>query len=452
MDAAKRPGPATGRAEWATRSPGWRPGGMPDRLDDLPARLKRPPAGHSRRDDGNSGAISQSAGAPADLNAMSAVRFAAEWSTTRAGARRNSLLRVRRRAGGGAMAGQASPDLEAPSEPAFRDARDHVAGVMTPPAGSGAAGGSYGLPDAGPAPPGAQRYSRPWPGAGGRWVMWVLRAVVWAILTGAPLTGQGTAGRPAAASGGSGGRSGTAASGFPSGLAAAYALQFGQVYLNFSAATAAHRARELAAFLPSGSDPQLGWNGAGVQRLESEQVVSVTVAGPRRAVVTLLARVNGRLMELGVPIYAARGGMVVSGEPAWLPAPPAVTPAGGSAAATDPAAAASLSGQLPVFFRAYASGDRATLTRFAAPGSKITSLNGAVSFGSIESMTVPQGGSTRTITVTVKWLLPAATRREAQPAPAPAAIEMTYQLTVVRQGTSWYVRAIGPAADQPGPP
>src|SRR5579875_3286361 len=193
---------------------------------------------------------------------------------------------------------------------------------------------------------------------------------------------------------------------------------------------------------------------AGLERRRSTAAgVGAGRVGDRgRAVVTLLARVNGRLMELGVPIYAARGGMVVSGEPAWLPAPPAVTPAGGSAAATDPAAAASLSGQLPVFFRAYASGDRATLTRFAAPGSKITSLNGAVSFGSIESMTVPQGGSTRTITVTVKWLLPAATRREAQPAPAPAAIEMTYQLTVVRQGTSWYVRAIGPAADQPGPP
>jgi hypothetical protein len=361
------------------------------------------------------------------------------------------------------MAGQASPDL---SEPALQGADGRLAGVAARPEDGMAAGGGSGRPGGGTdaAPPGPQRYWRPWPGAGGRWVMWVLRAVVWAILlvigfrgvmsivTGAPLTGQRTAGRPEAPNAGSGGLSGTAGSGFPSGLAAAYALQFGQVYLNFSAATAARRARELAAFLPPGPDPQLGWNGAGVQRLESEQVASVRVAGARRAVVTLLARVNGRLMELGVPIYAARGGMVVSGEPAWLPAPSAITPPGGSAPATDPAAAASLSGQLPAFFRAYASGDRATLDRFAAAGSKITSLGGAVSFGSIVAMTVPQGGSTRTITVTVKWLLPGATAAEALPASAPAGLEMTYQLTVVRQGTSWYVQAIGPAADQPGPP
>ena len=43
------------------------------------------------------------------------------------------------------------------------------------------------------------------------------------------------------------------------------------------------------------------------------------------AVVTLLARVNGQLMQLGVPIYASSAGLVVSGEPAWLPAPARVS-------------------------------------------------------------------------------------------------------------------------------
>jgi hypothetical protein len=49
-------------------------------------------------------------------------------------------------------------------------------------------------------------------------------------------------------------------------------------------------------------------------------------------VVTLLATVNGQLMELGVPVIAAGGGVVVAGEPAWLPAPqqiPAPAAAGG---------------------------------------------------------------------------------------------------------------------------
>ena len=41
--------------------------------------------------------------------------------------------------------------------------------------------------------------------------------------------------------------------------------------------------------------------------------------------VTLLATVNGQLMELGVPVIASGSGMVVSGEPAWLPAPPQIS-------------------------------------------------------------------------------------------------------------------------------
>jgi hypothetical protein len=79
----------------------------------------------------------------------------------------------------------------------------------------------------------------------------------------------GTPGRPAA-------------SGFPVTLTDAYALQFGQVYLNYSAKDAGQRASQLGAFLPSGSDPQLGWNGQGTSLLQSEQVATTDVqdAGP----------------------------------------------------------------------------------------------------------------------------------------------------------------------------
>ena len=46
----------------------------------------------------------------------------------------------------------------------------------------------------------------------------------------------------------------------------------------------------------------------------------------KHAVVTLLARVNGGLIELVVPVYASAGGMAISGEPAWLAAPKPDTP------------------------------------------------------------------------------------------------------------------------------
>ena len=102
-----------------------------------------------------------------------------------------------------------------------------------------------------------------WRGAGGRWLVWVFRIVVWAVLliigyrgvTAIMLGETSTVGAPAPAA--------SPGSAFPSALAGAYALQFGQVYLNANPASASQRSAELAAFLPAGADPQLGWNGTG---------------------------------------------------------------------------------------------------------------------------------------------------------------------------------------------
>src|SRR5690348_2691461 len=104
-----------------------------------------------------------------------------------------------------------------------------------------------------------------WRGAGGRWLVWTFRVVVWAVLLIIGYRGvmaivlnetPPSHGHPAPPV--------AQAPGFPVQLAGAYALQFGQVYLNASPATASQRASELAAFLPPGApDPQLGWNGGG---------------------------------------------------------------------------------------------------------------------------------------------------------------------------------------------
>jgi Conjugative transposon protein TcpC len=307
----------------------------------------------------------------------------------------------------------------------------------------------------------AQGRARQWRGAGGRWLIWAFRAVVWAVLlivgyrgvaaivtgTGQPRAGAAPA--PAAS-----------ASRFPASQAEAYALEFGDVYLNVSPASAARRASELAAFLPSGSAPQFGWNGAGSLRLESEQVASIAVHSAHYATVTLLALVNDRLMELGVPVYAAHGGLQITAEPAWLAAPGSASPpsqplAGG---AIDLAAQAALESQLPAFFRAYASGDTVTLGRFLAPGAVVTGLGGAVAFGSISGIEVPPGGATRQIVVSVVWTVSGSAGSAKPPAittpaaGAPATLAMSYQMTVVRQSGSWYVKAIGPSPRQPEAP
>ena len=75
-----------------------------------------------------------------------------------------------------------------------------------------------------------------------------------------------------------------------------------------------------------------------------------------------------------------------------------------------------------------------------------------MTFGSISGMEVPTGGSTRRIAVSVVWKLPgqSATSSNSSVDNAPAGLEMTYEMTVVKQSGSWYVQAIGPSGQQPG--
>ncbi len=373
---------------------------------------------------------SQIAGAPSTVN----VTPEAEWSPKGVRVvRRNSLLRRRRRAGGGGMVRKATldrglrPDGSAAAE-------EDVHGTTQPDELTG-------------------RSPSQWRGAGGRWMVWVFRAVIWAVLLiigfrGVMAIVQGD--RPA----GSSTSSATSSSGFPVGLAEAFALQFGNVYLNFSPGTAAQRANNLVPFIPVGADPQFGWNGSGSQKLQSEQVASISVQDAHHAMVRLLAQINTGLIELGVPVYTDQGGLVVSAEPALLPGPVRASPPAPSSAPTDSSAVNALTTQLPDFFQAYASGDQQTLGRFLAPGASVTGLGGAVTFGSISGMEVPTGGSTRRIAVSVVWKLPGQSSSSSNSSVdnAPAGLEMTYEMTVVKQNGSWYIQAIGPSAQQPGGP
>jgi Conjugative transposon protein TcpC len=376
--------------------------------------------------------IRQIDGAPATSMPGLAGRFAAEWCPAGTTSRSYSLQRERGRTGGGVMVRRAILDREE---------------TLT--------GDDQALPPSQfPAEP-VRKHDRQWRGAGGRWLVWMGRAIVWAVLLLVGYRGvlaivKGQESDPAAP------RSSAIApvrTAFPVALAEAYALQFGDAYLNFSPADATARAAALSHFLAPSADPQLGWNGAGSQRLQAEQVAGISVTSPHSAVVTLLASLNAnRMIELGVPIYAGNGGMSVAGSPALLPAPRRVAAPAPAAANSDQSTEAALQGQLPAFFAAYASGDPTTLERFAAPGAHLRSLSGAVSFGGIDAVFAPPGGAQRSITVTVTWKLAAATGASGSLSSAPAALEMTYQLVVLRQGASWDVQSIGALAPSLGPP
>ncbi|HEY6277764.1 MAG TPA: conjugal transfer protein, partial [Streptosporangiaceae bacterium] len=311
-------------------------------------------------------------------------------------------------------------------------------------AGAGAPGGEADLPDLG-APPG-----RAWTGGGGRWRLWPLRLALWAALLVIAYRGvTAIVFNPAGAlSAGGTSPAGATAEQFPVALAEAYASEFGQVYLNFSPVIQAQREQELAAFLPAGvaaANPDLGWDGAGQMSLQSEQVAGIAVQDRQHAVVTLLAMVNGQLMELGVPVIASAGGVVVAGEPAWLPAPRQVSPPPQPSGGSDPVAQGELMTELSAFFQAYANGDSAALSRFTPRGVSLTGLGGGVAFDSIASLHVPPGGAMRQITVTVIWEVPS------EGSPGIAKIAMTYRVSVLAlQSGKWYVNEISASTEAVG--
>jgi len=314
-----------------------------------------------------------------------------------------------------------------------------------------------------------------WDGAGGRWLLWPLRVVLWATLlviafrgvtaiffsqssaspavsqsSASPAVGKSSAspavGKSSAspAVGSASAKSGQ----FPVALAEAFAAEFGRVYLNFDPQDQGLREQQLAEFVPASiaaAHPDLGWNGAGQLSLESEQVAGIAVQGPQHAVVTLLALVNGQLMELGVPVAASDGVVVVAGEPAWLPAPAPIALPQPAAGRSDLAAQSQLMNELPAFFQVYANGDSAALNRFLAPGVRMTGLAGTVAFDSIAGLHVPPGGTTRQITVSVIWQL------LSQGVPSGAKLQVTYSMSVVQQsGVKWYVKEISASIEAVG--
>ncbi len=288
-----------------------------------------------------------------------------------------------------------------------------------------------------------------WGGAGGRWLLWPLRVVLWSALLVIVYRGvTGIVFSQGSASPGGGLPAANAASAqFPVSLAEAYAAEFGQAYLNFSPQTQAQREEELAAFVPASvadANPDLGWNGSGELSLESEQVADISVQDPHHAVVTLLATVNGQLMELGVPIVASGSRIAVSGEPAWLPAPQQIS-IRPTVVRSDPVAQNALMNELPAFFTAYAGGDSAALNRFLAPGASLAGLDGTVTFDSIAGVDVPAGGATREISVTVIWQL------AGQDESSVTKLAMTYGMSVVElQSGKWYVKEISASTEAVG--
>lgn len=291
-----------------------------------------------------------------------------------------------------------------------------------------------------------------WAGGGGRWLIWLGRAVLWAVIVVIVVNGvrapferltQGDA--PA----------GTAATssdqGFPVTGAASFAIQFAAVYLNFDVNNPQQRAERLAPFLPEGATDQFGWNGLGRMQAGAIQLSHVEVVDANNAVVNLMVQSGGRRMIFSVPIYAADGSFVVSERPALLPAPRAADLPAGPTPESDNAAKNELLPQLEGFFEAYAAGDAQQLQRYVAAGADLEGFNGTFTLVELKDVQVPPGGATREVTAVVVWGVP---NEQTTPTPDPStvpatdpatqvgALEQAYRLTVEKQGDKWFVKDI----------
>ncbi len=274
-------------------------------------------------------------------------------------------------------------------------------------------------------------------GGGGRWWLWVGRAVLWAFILvvlfngiRAPLVDalQPDDAAPSPAS---------RTNGYPASAASAYALRFAHVYLDYGEGDPRKRAERLAKYLPEGADPQLGWNGQGTLRFRTAHVAGVDVRDATHGVVTLAVQVSGQWMRLAVPVYAAGDGMVVSGQPALLPSPPQSPLPQSPQGPTDEKVAAELRRQLPGFFQAYAGGGTESLARYLAPGVSLTGFSGAMRFVSLDEVVVPASNAPiRRVTATVTW------RLLGKGGAAGGELQQTYQLTVSKDEGRWYVRSI----------
>ncbi|MEV4002018.1 conjugal transfer protein [Actinomadura sp. NPDC049753] len=277
-----------------------------------------------------------------------------------------------------------------------------------------------------------------WGGSGGRWWVWVGRAVLWALILvilvngiRAPFERFTADDKPSA--------DGTASkapksAGFPSSAAGAFALQFANVYLNFDQKTAPAREAQLRTFLPDGADAQYGWNGVGKMQVQSVQVAGVDARDASNATVTLLARTADRWLRLAVPVYADRSGsLVVSARPALLPPPTKAQLPGDGVQERDTSLETELQPFLGTFFKEYANGNQAALSRFSN-GATIAGLAKTVVFVQVKEVVAPKGPEgSRTVTATVVW----------QPAGGGGGeLEQSYQLAMVKKGTTWLVQDI----------
>ena len=221
---------------------------------------------------------------------------------------------------------------------------------------------------------------------------------------------------------------------YPVAEAQATAAMFARTYLSWDEGTASVRAAELAALLPAGTDPTMGWDGHGHQDVLQVQAAGVTLGSQQQARVRVLALVRAaaatgaptpapQWIALEVPVVATAGQIEVTGEPG-LVGVPAQGPTAPRLTVTESDSALGTTTQPIVdsFLKSYAAGNAAGTTGTAtAPGATIPPLPTGFKYQGLTGWSIDTGtGDTRTGTARVSWTVAGAT------------LEQTYRITLTR--------------------
>ena len=289
--------------------------------------------------------------------------------------------------------------------------------------------------------------------SGGRWItLWVVRPLVILVLVVLlingvlRIAGVGTGTGPAAPEQ-------DTTSAFPVLEGSAFAAQFAGVYLD---TTAEDRLDLLAEYLGESQartllPPEESWQATDLY------VAAVDPADEHNAVVSLNVRLNGVPMAMDVPVYADEDGMAITGAPALLPVETGAERPAAPSMTHDAETAEDIEPVLEGFFDSYATSEESDhLDRYVEPGQELPSLpTGMVELVQVRDVLVPQGegDQPRQVQATVVWqILPPAPEDEEtdedaeeadEDADAPVGqVTQVYALTMVREGSSWYVRDI----------
>ncbi|GAB3611551.1 hypothetical protein GCM10027414_36770 [Humibacter ginsengiterrae] len=235
------------------------------------------------------------------------------------------------------------------------------------------------------------------------------------------------------------------AAAFPQAAASGVADRFAMNFLTWDAAHAKTRTSQLSQDLGGISgDATYEWDGTGKQTAQAAYTVAVDPQNATDATVTVAVKVqpfdsNGTELPatwqgLAVPVHVQAGRPVVAADPALVALPNAQAVSGTQGPTPDSALTNSTQSYAKSFFAVYGTtGDMSTV---AAPGARLSGLNGAVELQALTSWTVYGGdGQTRQARAVVTWTTKSG-----------GVVTSTYALTLTRvtAGSTdrWQVSAI----------